>query len=220
MRRQAERQRRIQNGDVRDEGEVVDRVFVVRLFVGDDGGERRFAAGARGGRDGDHQRRLFHDAKKAAHVCHALIGLGNARAGNLGAVHRGAAAHGDDRLRAGGKIRLPRGFNVGDGRVGRLLQIDRAGNVRRGEALLQRAAKTQTVHAAVGDEEHGGNALFAQQGRDVAQVIELTGFAVGEERQRKAESQLISAAEKFGEWIHICSVFLSRVARGSAVWIQ
>ena len=76
-------------------------------------------------------------------------------------------------------------------------------NIRRGETFFQRTAKAQLIHAAVGDEEHGGNGLFAQQGRDVVQMIELHGFSIGENGQHSAERKLISTAEKSDQWIHI-----------------
>ena len=67
---------------------------------------------------------------------------------------------------------------------------------------------------------HGGNGFFAQQRRNSAQAVKLLGLGIGENRQRSAEGELISAAENLTKCIHGCGVFVSRVARGSVLLVQ
>src|SRR5699024_6715291 len=56
VRRQAQRHVGVQHRIMRDQRKIVDGVFVVDLFVGDHGGQRRLAAGAGRRRHGDQQR--------------------------------------------------------------------------------------------------------------------------------------------------------------------
>ena len=103
-RRQTDGQLRVQNGIQRHELEVHERVLVVRLAVGDDGGDRRLTAGTRRRRDGDDGRHGLADAHDAGHIVAALFRAGDAGGRALGRVHRAAAAEGDKAAAAGFRI--------------------------------------------------------------------------------------------------------------------
>ena len=162
---QTERETGVEHGVIRNKRKVVDGVFVVRLSIGDDGGERCFAARACRGRRADEQQRAAHDMKQSAHLLNGLIRTGDTRAGDLGAVHGGAAADGDDRPRSAGQISLPCRFDVADGGVLRALLIN--GKVYAGmlQRVFKRRAQAQIAHAAIQNEKDGGDA-FAFEHRD------------------------------------------------------
>ncbi len=98
MRRQAYGEFWVENGVPRNESQVVDGVFMMRRAVGDHRRDGGFGTRSGGGRHGEHRRYALEHLQRAAHLGNALTGLDNARAGGLGAVHRGAAAKGDDAL--------------------------------------------------------------------------------------------------------------------------
>ena len=174
----------------------------MRLAVGDDGGQRRLAAGAGGGGHGDHQRRLAQDVQQAAHLLHGLVRTGDARADDLGAVHRGAAAHGDDGLRVIFNVQRARLLDVVDGGVGRALLVDGAGDLRARQRVLQPGGQTEAAHTGVRDEQHGGNLPLLKQRRDFVQVVKEPRLAIGQHGQRGAEGELISAAIQALDGIH------------------
>ena len=66
--RQTDGNFRFQNGVVRDQAEIVDRVFVMGIGIGDDGGKGCLASGSGSGGNGDQQGQLVHDMKDAFHL--------------------------------------------------------------------------------------------------------------------------------------------------------
>lgn len=135
---QAVREAFVEHGVIRNEREVIDRIFVMCLCVGDHCGKRRLAACAgRGGR-GNEQRRAAHHAKQATHFFDRLVGAGNTCPDNLGAVHGGTAADNDDGFGVCQQILSPSLLDVVDGRIGRTLLINRKDDVLAQKGLFQR----------------------------------------------------------------------------------
>ena len=66
--RQTDGNFRFQNSVVRDQAEIVDRVFVMGIGIGDDGGKGCLASGSGSGGNGDQQGQLVHDMKDAFHL--------------------------------------------------------------------------------------------------------------------------------------------------------
>ena len=96
MRRQANSQLRIKNCVMRNEAEILYRIFVMRRAVGHNSGDGRLGAGTRSRRHGKERRKFLEHAERSAHLRDALARLDHARSGNLCAVHRGTAAKGDN----------------------------------------------------------------------------------------------------------------------------
>ena len=201
-RRQAARQLRVEHSVIRDEREIVDRVFVMRGGIGDDGGEGRLAARSGGGRRGDEQRRAPEDAQQAAHALHRLARLGDACADDFRAIHHRAAADRDDRLRMRGKVERAPFLDVRDGGVRHGLVVDGAGDGGRFQRVFQPARQAERADGSVRHQQDGGNLLFRQQRNDGGEPVELHRLAIGQDGERRAEDRLIGAAEEGVGFIH------------------
>ena len=81
----------------RDEHKVVDGVLIVRLVVGNHRRERDFASCTGGSGNRDKQRQETVNTQQAAHLVDGLVGLRDARAYALGAVHGRAATNAGNR---------------------------------------------------------------------------------------------------------------------------
>lgn len=106
-----------------DKAQIHDRVFVVRLWIGDDGCDRRFGAGACRRRNGDECGDLMSYAQKARHFINRRVGMHDSCGRALCGVHRRAAADGEEALAARLKIQLLYLVYDRDGRVCRHIGI-------------------------------------------------------------------------------------------------
>ena len=84
---QAARKLGVVHRKARDEHKVVNRVFVVRLVIGNYRRKRDFASRTGGSGNGDEQRQATMNPQQAAHLVDGLVWLRNACAHALGAVH-------------------------------------------------------------------------------------------------------------------------------------
>ena len=90
----------IEHGVVRDQVQVIHQILVTIFGIGDDRGHRDLAA--RTCRRGHRKegRDILADLQETLHLREGTIGAGDLRAATLGAVHRGAAADGDQAVTA------------------------------------------------------------------------------------------------------------------------
>ena len=85
---------------------IVERILLVGLGVGNNGGESGLGAGAGGGGNREERRQLLAYFELSAHLLNGLIRADDSCSRTLGAVHRRTAAESDEALAAVVKIEL------------------------------------------------------------------------------------------------------------------
>ena len=199
---QAERGAVVEHRHARDERKVVDGVLVVGLAVGDDGGQRGLRAGARRGGHRHEQGQALAHTQDAAHLGDGLVGLGDTRAGRLGAVHRGAAAKGDERIATLFEIERPGRLDVVDRGVCHRFVEHRVGDAVGGKRFLEVVDEAQGVDHLVGHDERMLGTLALEQAGHLVDRLEDLGLPVGQKRQREPQNGLEGATVRLAQRVH------------------
>ena len=118
FRRQTARHLRIKHRIFRHKRQIHDRIFVVGLIVGDNGGNRCLRAGTRRGRNRNKGRQFLQNAQQTGHLADRLVRTHDACGSSLGRVHRGTAADGDEAVASVFQIHGANLFHRADAGVG------------------------------------------------------------------------------------------------------
>ena len=193
---------RVKNGVIGDQREAHDGVLVMLARIGDHGCQRHLAAGAGGGGYGHDGGRAPQHAQDTLHLRKRFAGAGNARRHGLGAVHRGAAANGYHRIAFVSKIKGKRFFHLVNRGVGLHLAVHGMADARFVQALDQGRGKAVLHDALIGYHEHLLRLLARKHRPKLGARADDRGFAVGQEGERRAESELEDAAVSFFQEEH------------------
>ena len=216
-RRQADGQLRIENGIQRHELEIHERVLVVRLAVGDDGGDRRLTAGSGRRRDGDDRRHGLADTHDTGHVVAALFRAGNAGSRTLGRIHRAAAAESDKAAAAGLHVLRTDLLDRGHGGVG----LDLAEHLVGHTGLLERREELRSErldHVRTGDDHDLFHTALAEHVRylfKTAGTGEHDRLAPMQAAHTDVKHLLVGAVISFFQSIH--NVFPSLRRTGGSI---
>lgn len=118
MRWQADGELRIKHRIFWAQDWIVYGIFFVCFWVGDNGRDGCFGASARRGGNGKERRQLAQHLQHAAHLRNRCIRAHHSRRGNLGAVHRRAAAKCDNGFAVILHIKAAGILNIVKGRIG------------------------------------------------------------------------------------------------------
>ena len=159
------------DGVARDEHKVVDGVFVVRLVVGDHGGERYLASRSRRRGNSDEQGKTTVYAQQTAHLVDRFARLRDARAHPLGAVHGRAATKADDGAAGVLAVQRSRLFHVGDRGVCLGICVNGAADSRLCKRCLERGRQTQARDAGVGHDQDALHSALLEHRRHVLSML-------------------------------------------------
>lgn len=185
-----------------DEAEVVDGIFIVRLVIGDDGGERGLGSRSRRGRNGDERGQRQQDAQDAPHALHRLARTDDARSAHLGAIHDRAATEGDDGIAVVGKIALARRFDVGDGWVGYHLIEDAVCDAICCELAFKFPGETERHDGRIGHDERMMLACAGEHRGRLLKRGERRGLAMRQYGEYGAKRRLIRTAPDLSDDMH------------------
>ena len=199
------RKERIHDRVMRDEHGIVDGIFLVRVGVGDDGGESRLAARARRGGNGDERRKFLHDAQQPFHLGNGFVGTRHARADALCAVHGRTAAERDDRVALVISVKFEPFLDVRDRGVGDDLVVNGDVEPFRLESVDDGLRHTEAHESLIGDEQRASEALLLGKRGELGKTAlsrNLFRHAPGQEVFRDVHHFLETSAIKLVQCIH------------------
>ena len=196
---------RIEHRIARDKREVVDRILVARLAVGDDSGECRLAAGSGGRRNRNQRRQTLMYLENTLHLRQRLTWFCDARTDCFGTVDGRAAAESDDRLTVAAQVHRACLLDILAGRIGHRPVIDAAVDVRLVQAVLQRFGDAESADTGVCDEQNAGDILFTEQGGQFLCTSQQCRLAIGKNGNCRTEYRLEGTAIGFFSEIHAFS---------------
>lgn len=144
----------IENCVLRTEHGIVERILLVGLGVGNNGGESGLGAGAGGGGNREERRQLLAYFELSAHLLNSLIRADDSCSRTLGAVHRRTAAESDEALAAVVKIELADFFDIVYRGVRLSLVIDDIIDTVCLETLIEAVEQVESGETLIGDDHH------------------------------------------------------------------
>ena len=162
----------IENCVLRTEHGIVERILLVGLGVGNNGGESGLGAGAGGGGNREERRQLLAYFELSAHLLNSLIRADDSCSRTLGAVHRRTAAESDEALAAVVKIELADFFDIVYRGVRLSLVIDDIIDTVCLETLIEAVEQVESGKTLVGDDHHLRQTLLLD---DLRQLLDGAG---------------------------------------------
>ena len=157
---------RVQDRVLRHQVQIHQRVFVMGIGIGDDGGDGGLRAGSGRGGHGDIGRDLLPHLQQARHLAHLGLRPHDPGGGRLGRVHGGTATDGDEALAAGVPIELLDPVDRVHRGIG--LHLGKEGVGDTGLVQLRQDLRSQLpADGGAGDDHDLLYLLFFQQLRDL-----------------------------------------------------
>ena len=200
---QAERQGRFEYRVFRDQHGIVDGIFLVRLRIGNDRGDRRFATRSRGGGDSKQRREFFADLERAFHLGNGLIGTNHFASNAFCAIHRGTASERDDALAIVFFVEGVRFFDVADRRVGNGLVVDDVFDPFFFQSRLQTLDEfSDVVEIIIGNDDDRVESFFSDDVGQFVQAVDDLGFTEIHDRDADFHNFLDESVRAFGKCVH------------------